>query len=245
LIVAEVRSDLSRAMAVAWGKIGMPGTWWTGEERIAIATETRQAVHCALCRARREAASAAMVSGRHDNAVVLPPAAIEAIHRIRTDSGRLGVGWYQSLLAAGLSNERYVELLSVVAIVVATDTFRRAAGLPPLSLPAAKLGEPSRRRPYGARPGLAWMPTLAPEDRTTDDPDLYRENPGPRERGGGNVHRALSLVPESMIHWWDMFETMYLPAPAMRDFAHECRAISHAQIEMLAARTAALNQCVY
>ena len=48
-----------------------------------------------------------------------------------------------------------------------------------------------------------------------------------------------------MIHWWDMFETMYLPAPAMRDFSREYRAISHAQIELLAARIAALNQCVY
>jgi len=48
-----------------------------------------------------------------------------------------------------------------------------------------------------------------------------------------------------MIHWWDMFETMYLPAAAMRDFSREYRAISHAQIEFLAARVAALNQCVY
>lgn len=241
----EVRSDLTESLQLAWRKLGEAGTWWTGAERVAIAAETRQAVHCALCRARRQAASAAMVSGQHDNAVALPPAAIEAIHRMRTDSGRLGASWYRSLPAAGLSEERYVELLSVVAIVVAIDTFRRAANLPPLSLPSVKPGEPSRRRPRGVKPGLAWMPTLAPEDRTADDPDLYREHPGPRERGGGNVHRALSLVPESMIHWWDMFETMYLPASAMRDFAREYRAISHAQIEMLAARVSALNQCVY
>lgn len=241
----EVRSDLAESQQLAWRKLGEAGTWWTGAERVAIAAETRQAVHCALCRARRQAASAAMVSGQHDNAVVLPPAAIEAIHRMRTDSGRLGASWYRSLLTAGLSEERYVELLSVVAVVVAIDTFRRAAALPTLSLPSVKPGEPSRRRPRGAKPGLAWMPTLAPEDRTANDPDLYHEHPGPRERGGGNVHRALSLVPESMIHWWDMFETMYLPGPAMRDFAREYRAISHAQIEMLAARVSALNQCVY
>ncbi len=244
-MTVEVRYDLTRSLEAAWRRLAEAGTWWTGAERVAIAAETRQAVHCELCRARRQAVSAAMVSGRHDNAVALPPAAIEAIHRIRTDSGRLGASWYQSLIAAGLSEERYVELLSVVAIVVAADTFRRAAGLPRLSFPSAKPGEPSYRRPHGAKPGLAWMPTLAPEDRTADDPDLYRDHPGPRERGGGNVHRALSLVPEAMIHWWDMFETMYLPAPAMRDFAHEYRAISHAQIEMLAARVAALNQCVY
>jgi len=241
----KLRSDLSGALDAAWRQIGVPGTWWTGEERVAIAAETRQAARCALCCARREAASAAMVSGQHDKAVDLPPSTIEAIHRIRTDSGRLGRSWYRSLHAGGLSDERYIELLSVVAIVVAVDTFRRAAGLPVLPLPIAEVGEPSRRRPHGAKPGLAWMPTLAPEDRAPEDPDLYREHPGPRQRGGGNVHRALSLVPQSTIHWWDMFETMYLPAPAMRDFGREYRAISHAQIEMLAARVAALNQCVY
>jgi hypothetical protein len=241
----EVRMDMAKALAEAWSQIGHCGTWWTGAERVDIAAETRRAATCAFCSARRAALSPATVSGAHDAYSSLPPASVEAIHRIRTDSGRLGAGWYERLLADGLSDAYYVELLSIVAIVVAVDTFRAAVGLPLLPLSASAAGEPARRRPVGAKPGLAWMPTLAPEDRAPEDPDLYRENPGPRERGGGNVHRALSLVPRSMIHWWVMFETMYLPAPAMRDFSREYRAISHAQIEFLAARVAALNQCVY
>jgi hypothetical protein len=241
----EVRRDMAEALAEAWSQIGRCGTWWTGAERVEIAAETRRAATCALCSVRRAALSPATVSGVHDACSSLPLASVEAIHRIRTDSGRLGAGWYERLLADGLSDAYYVELLSIVAIVVAVDTFRAAVGLPLLPLSASAAGEPARRRPVGAKPGLAWMPTLAPEDRAPEDPDLYRENPGPRERGGGNVHRALSLVPRSMIHWWDMFETMYLPAPAMRDFSREYRAISHAQIEFLAARVAALNQCVY
>jgi hypothetical protein len=240
-----MRADLCESQSTGWRRLGEAGTWWTGAERIAIAAETRQAVHCGLCTSRKQAASASMVSGDHVRATNLPATAIEAIHRIRTDSGRLGEGWYRTVIAAGLSHEQYVELLSVVAIVVATDTFHRIAGLPLPALPDAKPGQPSRRRPAAAKPGLAWMPTLAPDDRTDDEPDLYRDHPGPRKRVGGNVQRALSLVPESMIHWWDMFETMYLPGPAMRDFGREYRAISHAQIEMLAARVAALNQCLY
>jgi hypothetical protein len=89
------------------------------------------------------------------------------------------------------------------------------------------------------------MATLLPDDCTADDPDLYQAHPGPRRRGGGYVHHALSLVPRAMIHWWDMFEVMYLPSAAMRDFAREYRAVSHAQIELLASRVAVLNQCVY
>jgi hypothetical protein len=54
-----------------------------------------------------------------------------------------------------------------------------------------------------------------------------------------------SLVPDSMIQWWDMLEAMYQSSAQMRDFAHEYRAVTHPQIEMLAARVAALNRCEY
>lgn len=241
----DVRADLMTTQTDAWSAIGAPGTWWTGAERVAIAAQTRHAASCRLCAARKEALSPSMVAGDHDSLDVLAAPAIEAIHRIRNDSGRLGHAWYRGLIDTGLSEQRYVELVSVIAVTVAVDTFRRAAGLAPWPLPQAQPGEPSRHRPAGAKPGVAWMATLLPNDRTADDPDLYQTEPGPPRRGGGYVHHALSLVPRSMMHWWDMFEVMYLPSAAMRDFGREYRAISHAQIELLASRVAALNQCVY
>jgi len=147
---------------------------------------------------------------------------------------------------AGLSEEAYVELVSVVAVTVAVDTFRRGAGLALLPFPDAAPGTPSRRRPAGAKPGLGFVATLSPDDRTPDDPDLYQDLPGPRRRRvGANIHRALSLVPNSMIHWWDVLEEFYQSSPQMRDYGVEYRAISHAQIELLAARVAALNRCEY
>ena len=82
---------------------------------------------------------------------------------------------------------------------------------------------------------------LAPADVGAEDPPLY----ACAGRSGGNVHLALSLVPEAMMQFWDLFETMYLPQHAMRDFGREYRAIDHAQIEMLAARVAVHNQCHY
>jgi hypothetical protein len=241
----QIRADLTTAQAQAWDRIGHPGTWWSGAERVAIAAETRHARQCPLCAARREALSPATVAGDHASLVALPGTAVEAIHRIRTDSGRLTERWYRQVLDGGLSEERYVELVSIVAVTVAVDTFRAAAGLPLLELPPAHAGEPSCVRPRGARHDVAWMATLAPEHRTDDDPDLYREHPGPRERYGANIHRALSLVPSAMMQWWDLMECLYQTSAMMRDFGHEYRAVSHAQIEMLAARVAALNQCHY
>ena len=241
----RIRSDLTDAQAKAWAAIADPGTWWTGAERVAIAAETRHAESCALCADRREALSPTMVAGDHSTLGVLPAAAVEAVHRMRTDSGRLGEGWYRRVRDGGLGEEQYVELVSIVAVVIAVDTFRAAVGLEALPLPHAKPGTPSKMRPKGAKPGPGWVAALAPEDRTDDDPNLYREFPGGRERYGANVHRALSLVPNAMIHWWDMLECMYLSSLTMRDFTREYRAVTHAQIEMLAARTAALNQCHY
>ena len=241
-----MREELAATQTQAWQRLAAPGTWWTGAERVAIAAETRQAVDCPLCAARAAALSPLSVAGEHSSTQsLLPPAAVEAIHRIRTDPGRLGETWFLRLRAAGIAEEPYVELVSVVAVVTAVDTFRRAAGLAPWPLPTPLPGMPTRRRPRGARAGLAWVATLAPEDVAPDDPDLYGEHPGPRARYGANIHRALSLVPDSMIHWWDMLEAMYQSSAQMRDFAREYRAVSHAQIELLAARVAALNRCEY
>jgi hypothetical protein len=236
-----MRQDLRDALTKVWSALGEPGVWWTGAERVTIARETRAASTCTLCRACKAAPIPQAIAGSHDTATALSPPAIEAIHRIVSDPGRLSQAWYQRTVSAGLSDAAYIELLSVVAITTAVDTFNRASGGAVRPLPTIRPGDPSHRRPAGAKPGLGWMPMLAPEDVAPDDPPLYAS----AGRIGGNVHRALSLVPEAMMQFWDMFETMYLPQDAMRDFGREYRAITHAQIEMLAARVAVRNQCHY
>jgi hypothetical protein len=241
-----MREELAETQVQAWQRLASPGTWWTGTERVAMAAEARHARDCPFCAARAAVLSPFAVGGAHSRLdSSLTDAAIEAIHRISTDPGRLGETWFLRLRNAGLGEEAYVELVSVVAVVTAVDTFRRAAGLEPWALPAPMHGSPTRRRPAGARPGLAWVATLAPEDVAPEDPDLYRAYPGPRTRYGANIHRALSLVPDSMIHWWDLLEAMYQSSAQMRDFGRDYRAVTHAQIELLAARVAALNRCEY
>jgi hypothetical protein len=236
---------MADAQIAAWSRIARPGTWWTGAERAAIAAETRHARHCRLCAHRRNTLSPLQISGSHDSLTATPLPMVEAIHRIATDPGRLGETWFRGLRANGLSDEHYVELISIVAVVAAIDTFRYAAGLDLWALPLARSGSPTLRRPLGAKPGPGWIAALAPEDRTEDDPDLYGDQPGIRRRTGANIHRALSLVPNAMMHWWDMFETMYQTSAQMRDFSREPRAVTHAQMELLAARVAALNRCEY
>ena len=48
----EARQSLLDAIEVAWHRLARPGTWWSGEERLALARETRLAHDCNLCRQR-------------------------------------------------------------------------------------------------------------------------------------------------------------------------------------------------
>lgn len=232
-----VREDIAAAHAAAWDRIGRPGTWLAGPERVAVAAEARHARrHCDLCQARKAALSPQAVDGAHDTATDLPAAHVDAIHRIATDPGRLTRAWQRGL---ELDETVYVETIGVIAQVTAIDTFATGLGLPLRDLPAPQPGEPTRRPTPGAKHGLAWVATLDPADAEGEDRTLY-----PNDKPA-NIRRAMSLVPNEVRGFFDLVAVQYLPGPAMLDFDNEYRAISHAQIELLAARVSAINQCVY
>lgn len=234
-----VRADLTAAHERAWRRLAAPGAWFTGTERLAIAAEVRHATACALCRERKAALSPYAVEGKHQSLGGLRAAIVEVIHRVRTDPGRLTRRWFDGVRADGLSDGEYVEIIGVLANVVAMDTFARGIGVEPLPLPEPEDGAPSHYRPAGAKPGPAWVPWIAPEDVGDAEADLYAG------RSAAHIRRALSLVPDEVRGFFDLVEAQYLPGPAMRDFDREFRAIDHTQIELIAGRVSALNGCVY
>ncbi len=233
-----VREALSAAHNRVWRHISEPGTWFTGENRVAIANETRNAPGCALCAKRKEALSPYQVDGAHDDLGALSPGLVETIHRIVTDPARLKQDWVEGLIDAGLGDGEYVEAVGVVCMTVSVDTFNIAAGLEPPPLPDPMAGEPTRSRPPEAKPGDAWVPWIAPEDAGAYDGEVFAA-------ASSNVQRALSLVPDGCKAFFDMVEAQYLARHEMRDFGNEFRAITHTQIEFIAGRVSALNQCVY
>jgi len=237
-----IRPELAAAIEAAWAGLGRPGTWWSGEDRVAIAAEARAAMTCALCHERKQALSPLHVAGTHSSTGRLSDAAIDAIHRIRTDAGRLTETWVQGLLDQGLTDGEYVEITGIVSTVAAVDTFDRAMGTGQRPLPKIRPGEPSRIRPKAAVKDLCWVPTLKPDDLRAA---YSKPNPG---YGADNCHRALSLVPAEVEAFFDLDVELYL---VDREFAERRatqargRAISEAQIEMIAARAASLNGCFY
>lgn len=164
---------------------------------------------------------------------------IEAIHRICTDPGRLSRDWYESILGQEVEMEKYVEMVGVAATTVLIDTFCRGLGIKPHALSTAIDGAPSQHRPAGATSHDHWVHTLSPEDLTDQDIDPYS--------GGhaANIHKAMSLVPEEVIGFFDLGGTHYLTGAQMAQVMVDPRAIDRAQIALLAARVSAINQCVY
>jgi hypothetical protein len=233
----SIPETMRGAQRRAWERLAAPGAWWTGAEKVAIAAEVRAARVCPLCQERKAALSPHAVAGEHAASDALPAAAVEATHRIATDPARLTRAWYEKTLAAGLSDAHYVELLGVVVTVVNLDALHRALGVVPEPLPVPRAGEPSRERPAAAQEG-AWVPLLALD--SAEGRALF----GGRPRVP-NVARALSLVPDAVRQLNELSDVHYLPMDQVMDPRARMRHLSRAQMELIAGRVSALNECFY
>lgn len=234
-----VRADLAEAHERAWAAIAAPGTWLSGERRLAVAAEIRNARECAHCARIKAALSPNAVEGRHESLGALGAAEVELVHRVVNDPGRLTEKWSASVLARGLSEGEYVETVGVIAMVMIMDTCHRALGLPVRELPAPGKGEPSRYLPPGAKKKAAWLPLVEPEDAVESDGPMY---PSPK---AGYIYRGLSLVPQAVRDYWALANCHYLPGEYVYQFGTSIRAIERPQVEILAARVSAMHQCAY
>lgn len=235
----EVRDDIRAAHAKLWEHLSAPGTWWTGAQRVAIAAEARRADRCALCAARKLALSAQAVGGEHETPETLPENVVDVIHRVRTDPARLARSWFEGVIAGGLDVASYVELIGVVTMLTGVDYFARSLGVAPFQLPAPCPGDPSRHLPASAKPGTAWVPMIAPEDAAGSEADLY-----PAGAMIPNIMRALSLAPAEVRMLFVLASSHYLRIEQLGDPTAR-RALDRMQMELVAARVSALNQCFY
>jgi hypothetical protein len=80
---------------------------------------------------------------------------------------------------------------------------------------------------------------IEPGDHDPEDADYFSM------KRRANIRLALTLVPDEARGWFDVVDAQYLSGAMMADFSREHRAISRAQIELIAARVSALNQCTY
>lgn len=227
----------------AWDQLCRAGGWYSGRERLLIAAETRAARHCQFCADRKTALSPYALSGAHESdkaqETTLSDVAVDTIHRITTDPGRLSERWYGELTAAGMSAEELVEITSIVGVVTIADTLARALSLPERALPAAIPGEPHRRRVAGTSLERAWVPTVEPESAEGMLKLMYNSV----QSAAGfvfNVARALTCVPEAVREFFSAFMPNYSTHGPVRPGG-----LNRSQVELLASSTSAWNDCFY
>lgn len=208
-----VAAGTATAHDAALAAFARPGAWWNGADRLAIVQAARTASDSTF------AAEAPSPATEDDDAGVLPPAAIEAVHGIRNRSGQIERGWFENLIDMGLPREAYVEIASLVASSVIVDTFAQGLGLDPPPLPAAAPGEPSFEAATDVVDGGAWLPIAA--------------------EGSANILRSLGLVPSASALFFGTFAPSYYMTPESRF------ALSRPQVELVAARVSAANECFY
>ncbi len=231
--------EAEAAIVAQWPLLGAAGDWWTGAERVALIAETRAARSCALCDTRRRALSPEAGAEPHAARESLSATAVDAVHRVASDPGRLSSRWFKACCASGLEAAQVVELGGVVGCTQFVDTLAQALGRAVPALPEAQAGEPTRQFPPGLETKNAWAPMVAPDAAQGLLKALYQ---GVQAQAGFvfNVVRALSVAPQVCLNFFRMFMTSYhTDGPAVAD------ALSRTQVEFLAASTSAHNDCFY
>jgi hypothetical protein len=211
-----IRSNITAAHVAFWERLAGPGSWWTGEQRLAIAGEARAARPL-----RTEPPWLRKLPQPGD---LIPALATEAVRTIGLDANKIDAAWGERMIA-GLGDAAYVELVAITVQMTAVDAFAEALGVAPEPLPTPRPGEPDRERPDGLGEIGAFVPCVL-------------EFPRP------NVARAMSLVPNDNLSFFGLVSSMYSMEDFM-ELVWKDRPLSRPQIELVAARVSSINECFY
>jgi len=216
----SLRPEVGESFAEVWQTIASPGACWTGAQRVALA---------AVARAAAPRPPWDQPPSLEDLSRDVPAGAelspwVEAIaDRLACASSTVDRD-VVSPIVDELGAAAYAELAAVVAMVVPVDHFHRVLGLEPGALPTPVAGDPHRNVPDAMVDIGGHIPMAA------DSPF--------------NVARSLSLAGEDNNVRLREVRAMYSGA-GMADMVWNNRALSRPQVELLAARTSALNECFY
>ena len=226
MVSVMVRDDLAEAHRLAWNHVARPGTWWTAEQRLALARTAMRALADAEPLPPWVGVS---TTDRVERPLAAPPAAHDLAYRLARHAGTITHEVYRATVAE-IGELPYVEVCAIVSTVAAVCYFSRSVGLPVAPLPRPVAGAPTREQPELIEPAqLNWVPVAAPADAVAA------------------VVQAYTAVPDEQVNTWRMADAQYMPEADMVDPAWTRRpgGLSRAQMELVAARLTKLRDCFY
>ncbi|MGR8946976.1 MAG: alkylhydroperoxidase-related (seleno)protein [Gammaproteobacteria bacterium] len=230
-----VRDAIDAAHQQALASFTAPGRWFNAAERAQIVCEARAA---------RRDAGVQELDAEPERYSDLPNAVSELAREIAVATKHLTPDFFEDSLDAGLTDCEYVETVGVVARALCLDIFCRGIGLPLHALDKPSAGEPSRARPVNATYEKAWAETV-PGGSPGGDEALYIYG---SEQGEAApfIYRSLSLVPEEARGLIALGCAQYLPIHEFMnlDFSYDPE-ITRAEVEVVAGRVSAINECFY
>lgn len=218
--IGGVHHGMQVAAEAAWRELGSAGAWWAGAQRLAIAEVARASAPRPLW--DRPPRLDALPVERGDRA--LSPFVCALTERVAVEPSSI-TSELAAMIVDRIGDAAYAELCSVVCQVVAIDHFRAALGVAPAPFPDPQSGEPSRVRPHG-------MADVGGHIEMTE------------RHLGPNIGRSLSLAGDDHTRWFTLVFAMYA-GEGFAEMVWDHRALARPQVELIAARTSALNECFY
>lgn len=189
-----------------WNALAAPGSNWSGSARLAIAAQARAA------RLGTESVGDTLTGTMRETVRVL--AGEPAITTRK---------WVAAAVSSA-GEPAYVELVGIVARVIAIDTFTRLVGVDPEPFPAALPGAPAAAPPNGVpHRGKAWVAMT----------------------GVPVPPNVLSLVPPAMEATNATAEALYMTGAQMDDPDTSIDGLHRTQIEIVATSVSHSNECFY
>lgn len=142
--VAGVPNRVCEGIGRAVRQIAATGTWWTGEQRVAIAAIARSA----------QAGEAGPSHG------VVSEVVSRAAETVAVDAHSVTAQSVDDFEGAGFRPEAFVEIVGVVARITAVDTTVRGIGAAPVSFPEPVVGGPTMHVEAGAKRRSAYVPMV-------------------------------------------------------------------------------------
>ena len=202
----DVPAYMAEGVERALNQIAASGVRWSGTERVEIANIAR----AAKARTPRpdhtvshEVAALAEALATHAHSITE-----ENVDAFAENSGR--------------GAEAFVEMIGIVARVVAIDTFATGIGADLIAFPDPDPSPPSGETREAARKRSAFVPTVGPAGATT----------------------ALSAVQSEDRAQEDLHGSLYLSYFEMGDL-HINKGLPRWQLELIAARTSLINDCYF